>query len=390
MLKFSVNSLEFAETVDKVANAVTVTKDKGEVIESCIQIRVFRDMPFKDGKLGVMLAFDTKKQLLSSFQANDVQTEDKDGEFYVSGKKLKEVANAFAVTDTVLNITVESEFKIEGAGSVLKLPLGNKITFIQAEKEMVQEIEMETKELQQLLRYGGCAYDFKSTKNLDCICLQFSKKDHKAVAISSDTLRIAYAETKELTFSDKTTQEDRTVLIDVDQLKALGKLMNTKNVLIRISEKQLYVKCGTDVAIFLTKEGSFPISSISNVKDSMKIHTTLKVLNQDMLNALVIFEIGHAGPEAYLEVVSINDKQICFKSVENTAETNITVAQNGVFKKMGLNEKLFKQVLSVFSRDKALYISIGDENMPIQVREEEDAANVIMLCVVNRDKKDKK
>ena len=55
---------------------------------------------------------------------------------FVSGSKLAAAASAFGALDTVLEITVNKEMSISGAGSKVSLPLGEDIAKINPNEAM--------------------------------------------------------------------------------------------------------------------------------------------------------------------------------------------------------------------------------------------------------------
>lgn len=63
----------------KIQPAVSVTKEKKETVESSIQLMVTKEKKVAEGYVGLAVAYDGKKQLMSMFLASEIEMEEKKG-----------------------------------------------------------------------------------------------------------------------------------------------------------------------------------------------------------------------------------------------------------------------------------------------------------------------
>ena len=124
-MKITVDSKEFAGCMGKILPAVSVTKEKKETVESAIQLMVTKEKKVAEGYVGLAVAYDGKKQLLSMFLANELEMEEQKRDIFVSGKRLCDISAAMNNgKDIPMTLMVDKYCLIKKGGSEVQVPLG--------------------------------------------------------------------------------------------------------------------------------------------------------------------------------------------------------------------------------------------------------------------------
>ena len=156
MFKFNVESSVFEDAVRKIMIAIPASNKQGT--GDCIQMTLYKNVGESGRSVGIFLAFNAKIEAISTMEISDAASEEKEMKVFVSGSKLAAAASAFGALDTVLEITVNKEMSISGAGSKVSLPLGEDIAKINPNEAMQITAEMETEAFVKFIEFSSSCY----------------------------------------------------------------------------------------------------------------------------------------------------------------------------------------------------------------------------------------
>lgn len=139
----------------KIQPAVSVTKEKKETVESSIQLMVTKEKKVAEGYVGLAVAYDGKKQLMSMFLASELEMEEKKKDINVSGKRLCDISAAMNNGNEVpMTLTVDKNCLIKKGGSEVQVPLGEEPVIIFPTNDWYLRTSVDTKALTDLLAKG--------------------------------------------------------------------------------------------------------------------------------------------------------------------------------------------------------------------------------------------
>lgn len=393
MFQFHVQSQEFAEAMKKIAMAIPSTSGKGE--NDCIKLALYKNVKSVEKSLGLFLAFDGKVQALSTLGIYEVISDEDELEVHISGKKAFAAANAFAAMDTVLEVRVDKEMVISGAGNQVTLKLGQKITALKPSEPIVQEIEMPTDEFIQFINFAAsCHGADKGSRGLHCVGIRIDEKAHMMKAVSSNGSRCAYAQTgnfkirpvsqqksQETEETEEVTKKPITIVIEGKQLKnAVQNLTAKKKVIVGIDEKRLRIKCGTDVVMILTQDIPFPMDAVLQAIAKCDRKGAWKAPLAKVFQSLAIYEITMETP--WLEISRKSESQIALHGKDDSTSAAVVCGQEGEINRIVVDEREFKSSLSVFAKDQDIIIETMSEVMPLTIRQSEDDPNRIIVMPI--------
>lgn len=398
MFQFHVQSQEFAEAMKKIAMAIPSSSGKGE--NDCIKLALYKSVKSVDKSLGLFLAFDGKVQALSTLNIYETVADVDELEIHISGKKALAAANAFAAMDTVLEVKIDKEMIISGAGNQVTLKLGQKITALKPTEPILQEIEMQTEEFIRFINFAAsCHGQDKGSRGLHCVGIRIDEDTHMMKAVSSNGNRCAYAQTSnfkirpvpqqkqqetEAGAEDKQSESKKksiTVVIEGKQLKnAVQNLTAKKKVIVGVDEKRLRIKCGTDVVMILTQDIPFPMDAVLQAISKCERVGAWKASLAKVFQSLAIYEITMETP--WLEISRKSDSQIALQGKDDSTSAAVVCGQEGEIKKIVVDEREFKSSLSVFAKDQDIIIETMSEVMPLTIRQSEEDPNRIIVMPI--------
>ena len=171
-MKITVDSKEFAGCMGKILPAVSVTKEKKETVESAIQLMVTKEKKVAEGYVGLAVAYDGKKQLLSMFLANELEMEEQKKDIFVSGKRLCDISAAMNNgKDVPMTLTVDKYCLIQKGGSEVQIPLGEEPVIIFPSNDWYLRTSVDTKELTDLFARVKSAGKVPDWKKYGGMCL---------------------------------------------------------------------------------------------------------------------------------------------------------------------------------------------------------------------------
>lgn len=399
-MKISVDGKEFAECMGKIQPAVTVTKDKKETVESSIQIMVTKEKKVDEGYVGLAVAYDGKKQLLSMFLANEIEMEEDKKDIFVSGKRLCDVSAAMNNgTEVPMTLTVDKYCLIKKGGSEVQVPLGEEPVIIFPTNDWYLRTSVDTKELTDLLAKGARFYKPGDEGSVGNVCICFDMEKRKVQVSSTDTFKFAFysldaeCETSELLKKmDEEAAEPSATLgkegnllkveIDGDQMKVLSKFLTGKNTEICVYEKYLYFKSGTDIALFMAKDVSEKKYALAGVLDMAKNHSRsgiIHVVPKEILDALTVFDVANQGEDPFVYISKDKSGALCLSTKGKISKTLVACEIKGDFKEMVLNSKILRQVVMNYEKDEAMTVFTGaaDEAVIITNKDDSEDFNII-------------
>lgn len=385
-MKFTVSSIELAEAMSKVFPAVPAPKTKGEAKEPCISFNISGKHKVENASVGVVIAFDGKKQLLSSIRIEDLEMEEDKASFFPNAKKMLDIANALSATSAPIEMEIGKECVIRGGGTEAYFALGNDAKTFPLERNMKQKVTVAKKDLERLLRVAGKFYSQTSNEIINSICIRFSPKNGSVTMVSSDGFKIGIAEADAV--FDKKEADDMIYVIEGDQFKEISRIIGDEIATFCLYEKSIFVKMLSDVAIFLTRDSNhtaYPLDGILGTADRVKECCVIQVSVSDIINALNIFDITNDCDEPYLMISYLNEGQILFETKGGAGKTRINVKQNGELKEIVLNAKLLRQAISVFGKSQDVEMVFGEELSPVLVRKDSKTKDKIMILPVKKD-----
>ncbi len=388
MFKMKVHSGAFVETMRKVSIGIPVSGQKGE--SDGVKIVFYKSIKgMPDMSKGIFLAFDGKVQAVSSMDISNVTADVEEAEVHISGKKALAAANAYAALDMALEIEIDKDVKISAAGNKVTLPLGQKIVALKPDGRLLQEIEMHTEDFINFVNFASSCYgEEKGSRGLHCVGIRIDPEKKVMIGASSNGTRCAYAESQNVTFRPVKNREEGaadnkviTVVIEGKTLRNAVKNLEKKKVTIGIDAKMLRIKCGSDVVMIMTQEIPFPMDAILQVMDRTKRVGAWKARLTNVLQALAIYEITMETP--WLEIKKQGETQVILQGKDEQSNAAVICAQDGDIQTVAVNEKEFKNSLSVFSKEKDIIIETMSDKMPIVMRQHEDDKNKIFLMPVS-------
>ncbi|MDD3361824.1 MAG: hypothetical protein PHW34_09155 [Hespellia sp.] len=383
MFKFNVHSNDFADAMRKISIAIPPAQKEND----CIKIALFKKVKAVNKSVAILLAFDGKVQAVSSMDIQDVVADVDELEVHVNGKKVMATAAAYAAMETVLEVTLDKEMKISGAGSHVTLQLGQEIAALKSNEPLLQEVEMETEEFVQFANFASsCFGEEKGSRGLHCVGIKISEEDKKMIGVSSNGMRCAYAETQKLAFKQiKQTEESEnsrkdTVVIEGKQLKNAVRNLWKKKVQIGIDSKRIRIKSGTDVIMILTQDITFPMAAVLQAVGQCEKVGAWKAPLAKVFQAISIFEI--TMETAWMEIQKNGESQVSLQGKDEQTSAAVICAQEGNLKNIVVDEKEFKNALSVFSKEKDIIIETMSPKNPLVIRQHKDDPNRIILMPV--------
>ena len=346
-----------------------------------------------------MLAFNAKIEAISTMEISDVASEEKEMKVFVSGSKLAAAASAFGALDTVLEITVNKEMSISGAGSKVSLPLGEDIAKINPNEAMKITTEMETEAFVKFIEFSSSCYqDGKGVHGMNCVGLRFDLQQNVLSAASSNGSRAVYAEIPDITIRrvekksdqaapDESGVEDTKITVTVEGsiLKsAVRNLGGKSKITISTDGKRLVLKKGAYVIIILTSEQAFPFDSVVQIMQKNEDEGIWKAPIDKIMQALSIYEITMEKP--WLEIKKNGESKMNFQGKDELTTASVICAQKGEIDRVVLDEKQFKEALSVFAsrytRSTEICIGVSDEKLPVSVKKNPEDANCIIIMPI--------
>lgn len=235
---------------------------------------------------------------------------------------------------------------------------------------------------------SSCYGEEKGSRGLHCVGIRIDPEKKVMIGASSNGTRCAYAESQNVTFRPVKNKEEGaadnkviTVVIEGKTLRNAVKNLEKKKVTIGIDAKMLRIKCGSDVVMIMTQEIPFPMDAILQVMDRTKRVGAWKARLTNVLQALAIYEITMETP--WLEIKKQGETQVILQGKDEQSNAAVICAQDGDIQTVAVNEKEFKNSLSVFSKEKDIIIETMSDKMPIVMRQHEDDKNKIFLMPVS-------
>lgn len=399
-MKITVDSKEFAGCMGKILPAVSVTKEKKETVESAIQLMVTKEKKVAEGYVGLAVAYDGKKQLLSMFLANELEMEEQKKDIFVSGKRLCDISAAMNNgKDIPMTLTVDKYCLIKKGGSEVQIPLGEEPVIIFPSNDWYLRTSVDTKELTDLFARGARFYKPGDEGSVGNVCICFDMEKNKLQVSSTDTFKLAFYgmdveyETSELLKKmdeegaepSATLDKDGELLkmeVDGEELKVLAKFLTGKNTEVCVYEKYLYFKSGTDIALFMAKDVSEKKYALKGVVNMAKTHSRRGVIHlapKDVLDALTIFDVANQGEDPFVYIVKDESGALCLSTKGKISKTLVACEIKGDFKEMVLNSKFLRQVALNYEKEENMTVFTGasDESVIITDRDDSDDFNII-------------
>lgn len=394
-MKFKLDSSDFAACMNKIYPAVSIVKDKKEVVEGSIRISVNSQQKTDKGHLSIAVAFDSKKQLLCAFLMQELEMEEESRDIYLNGRKIHEISNVFNNgKDCPTNVEISKDCYMSNGTSEVRFPLGQENIVLCPEERYIMSAVVPTNNFLYLLRTAGSFYS-PVNDSMNAICLEYNMEEGKLAISSSDLYKIGYGELA-VEFNAFPSNEDgedveeeaqkRVVhSIEGEQLKILMKFLEGDETEMFIYKSQLFVKSASDIAIFLTKdaeEANYPLGEILAVASNHTRKAQIQMLVSDMQDALDVFQVANQGEQPYLHIGKEHDGMVYFQTRGKTGKTLVRAEIEGDVDEIVLNAKLFRQLLSVYSKDTKVLLIEGTPEEPIIIKEQEDSSDFVMLTMV--------
>ena len=399
-MKITVDSKEFAGCMGKILPAVSVTKEKKETVESAIQLMVTKEKKVAEGYVGLAVAYDGKKQLLSMFLANELEMEEQKRDIFVSGKRLCDISAAMNNgKDIPMTLTVDKYCLIKKGGSEVQVPLGEEPVIIFPSNDWYLRTSVDTKELTDLFARGARFYKPGDEGSVGNVCICFDMEKNKLQVSSTDTFKLAFYgmdveyETSELLKKmdeegaepSATLDKDGGLLkmeVDGEELKVLAKFLTGKNTEVCVYEKYLYFKSGTDIALFMAKDVSEKKYALKGVVNMAKNHSRSGVIHlapKDVLDALTVFDVANQGEDPFVYIMKDESGALCLSTKGKISKTLVACEIKGDFKEMVLNSKFLRQVALNYEKEENMTVFTGasDESVIITDKDDSDDFNII-------------
>lgn len=332
MYQFKMNSKDLAEAMKKASIALPVSKGKGE--NECIRLVINKKRKDAEDYRAVILAFNGKVQTIGALNIEEVITETDIPEINVNGRQLLASANAFAAMNAAIEIKIDSEAVITGAGSRVSLKLGKSVVALKASETAMQEVEISGEEFAQFMNFGiSCFGAEKGMHGIHCVAVRIDAAANKMVAVSTNGYRCAYAETTDIKMYNLKKEQNEDPSVDKPSITAIveGKILKgaiqnfigKKKVYLGIDDKMLRIRSGTDVVMILQQEVDYPLESMLKLIEGNKSLGRWKAPFIKVLQSLSVCEIAMDSP--WLEICKENDNHILFRGKDGVTKTSIFV-----------------------------------------------------------------
>lgn len=389
MYQFKMNSKDLAEAMKKASIALPVSKGKGE--NECIRLVINKKRKDAEDYRAVILAFNGKVQTIGALNIEEVITETDIPEINVNGRQLLASANAFAAMNAAIEIKIDSEAVITGAGSRVSLKLGKSVVALKASETAMQEVEISGEEFAQFMNFGiSCFGAEKGMHGIHCVAVRIDAAANKMVAVSTNGYRCAYAETTDIKMYNLKKEQNEDPSVDKPLITAIveGKILKgaiqnfigKKKVYLGIDDKMLRIRSGTDVVMILQQEVDYPLESMLKLIEGNKSLGRWKAPFIKVLQSLSVCEIAMDSP--WLEICKENDNHILFRGKDGVTKTSIFCAMEGEVQRVVVDESHLKNALAVFSKEQDIIVESVGERRPFIIRQKEDDPNMILVFPV--------
>lgn len=389
MYQFKMNSKDLAEAMKKASIALPVSKGKGE--NECIRLVINKKRKDVEDYRAVILAFNGKVQTIGALNIEEVITETDIPEINVNGRQLLASANAFAAMNAAIEIKIDSEAVITGAGSRVSLKLGKSVVALKASETAMQEVEISGEEFAQFMNFGiSCFGAEKGMHGIHCVAVRIDAAANKMVAVSTNGYRCAYAETTDIKMYNLKKEQNEDPSVDKPSITAIveGKILKgaiqnfigKKKVYLGIDDKMLRIRSGTDVVMILQQEVDYPLESMLKLIEGNKSLGRWKAPFIKVLQSLSVCEIAMDSP--WLEICKENDNHILFRGKDGVTKTSIFCAMEGEVQRVVVDESHLKNALAVFSKEQDIIVESVGERRPFIIRQKEDDPNMILVFPV--------
>lgn len=389
MYQFKMNSKDLAEAMKKASIALPVSKGKGE--NECIRLVINKKRKDAEDYRAVILAFNGKVQTIGALNIEEVITETDIPEINVNGRQLLASANAFAAMNAAIEIKIDSEAVITGAGSRVSLKLGKSVVALKASETAMQEVEISGEEFAQFMNFGiSCFGAEKGMHGIHCVAVRIDAAANKMVAVSTNGYRCAYAETTDIKMYNLKKEQNEDTSVDKPSITAIveGKILKgaiqnfigKKKVYLGIDDKMLRIRSGTDVVMILQQEVDYPLESMLKLIEGNKSLGRWKAPFIKVLQSLSVCEIAMDSP--WLEICKENDNHILFRGKDGVTKTSIFCAMEGEVQRVVVDESHLKNALAVFSKEQDIIVESVGERRPFIIRQKEDDPNMILVFPV--------
>lgn len=389
MYQFKMNSKDLAEAMKKASIALPVSKGKGE--NECIRLVINKKRKDAEDYRAVILAFNGKVQTIGALNIEEVITETDIPEINVNGRQLLASANAFAAMNAAIEIKIDSEAVITGAGSRVSLKLGKSVVALKASETAMQEVEISGEEFAQFMNFGiSCFGAEKGMHGIHCVVVRIDAAANKMVAVSTNGYRCAYAETTDIKMYNLKKEQNEDPSVDKPSITAIveGKILKgaiqnfigKKKVYLGIDDKMLRIRSGTDVVMILQQEVDYPLESMLKLIEGNKSLGRWKAPFIKVLQSLSVCEIAMDSP--WLEICKENDNHILFRGKDGVTKTSIFCAMEGEVQRVVVDESHLKNALAVFSKEQDIIVESVGERRPFIIRQKEDDPNMILVFPV--------
>ena len=393
-MKFKLNSSDFAACMNKIYPAVSIVKDKKEIVEGSIRISVNSQQKTDKGHLSIAVAFDSKKQLLCAFLMQELEMEEESRDIYLNGRKIHELSNVFNNgKECPTNVEIGKDCYMSNGTSEVRFPLGEENIVLRPEEQYIMSAVVPTDNFLNLLRTAGSFYS-PTNESMNTICLEYDLEGGKLAISSSDMYKIGYGELA-VDFNAFPLPEEGDAgeeavthvihTIEGEQLKILMKFLEGNETELFIYKSQLFVKSASDIAIFLVKDAadaSYPLAEILQVADNHTGKAKIQMLISDMQDALDVFQVANQEEQPYLHIGKEHDGMVYFQTRGKTGKTLVRAEMEGEVDEIILHAKLFRQLLSVYSKDTKVVLIEGSPEEPIIIKEKEDSSDFVMLTMI--------
>lgn len=389
-MKFKVEINEFAGCMRKIQPAVSMAKEKNGVKEGMIYFNILSQQAAKENCLGIAVAFDGKKQLLSAFRVEELEMEEESFNFYLSGKRIYDISQVFAsAKGEYLSISIDKTCLIEKGGSHIKIPLGEKPPILQTNEKFLLHATMKTSQLIDAITKGGRFYTTALEDVVSSVCIKYDITEQKMILSSSDTYKIAYCEKKVSYEVNGKEQKQKEIihLIEGDELKLLTKFLECEDTDCYIYPNCLYLKSGTDVALILTLEADneYPLDAIQTMYDNHSKENKLEVTADEMIEALNVFDAVNQENQPYVHIIREESGLLSFQTKGKTGKTTVNTIVGEEFKEVVLNSKMLRQVINNYEKNKKITLYIGKPDEPVLLKQKEASNDFAILIKINAD-----
>lgn len=394
MFQFHVNSKDLEEAMRKISIAIPPASQKGD--NDGIKLAFYKANKKISKPVGLVLAFDGKIQAASALDIQDVSAEEDMIEIHVNGKKMESAAYAFGAINTVLEITIDKDVTIVGAGQKVVLQMCQPIVALKQNEAVLQEVEMSKDDFVNFVNFATSCYgDDKVKRGLHCVGIRFLKETKKLCAVSSNGTRCAYAETGNLTYKplsasknkgDETSEQNGqenapvTVVIEGKQLRNAVRNLSNKKVQIGVDSKKLRIRSGSDAIMILTQELAYPMDALLQFIEKMEKKGAWKAPLSKVFQALAIYEVTMEDP--LLRMSKKGEAQVLFQGKDELSSATVMCAQNGEVQTVAVDERELKIALSVFDKEKDIIVETAGDKLPVIIRQHEDDPNIITVMPV--------